>query len=305
MPKFSIIIPVYNVENYIGRCLDSVFCQTYKDYEVIVVDDGSTDKSKKIAKEYDVKIINSKHQGVSESRNIGAKTATGEYLIFLDSDDYWDKDLLKEINKSLKNNPDLVRFQIRTVTDDNVITNYNEIEFENKTGVEAFNIISKFHYVESVWSLAIKRKYYEKEKFAFAKDKIHEDFGLTPLIIIKANTVNSIKYIGYNYYRRTGSIMNTPDYSWTKRKVNDFYYNYKILKEEINKTNLDKKVFLSFISNSMLMKICELNNKDYKIYLKKLKQEKVSKDLLRDTFGRKIKGLILDISPKLYFKIKK
>lgn len=304
MPKFSIVIPVYNVDKYIGRCLDSIFNQTYKDYEVIVVDDGSDDDSKKIVKKYDVKIINSKHQGVSESRNIGAKKANGEYLIFLDSDDYWDKDLLKEINKSLKNNPDLVRFQIRTVTDEGVKTDYNEEPFTGKSGVEAFNIISKYHYVESIWSLAIKREYYEKEKFTFAKDRIHEDFGLTPLVIIKANKVNSIKYIGYNYYRRSGSIMNTPDYSWTQRKVEDFFYNYKILREEINKTDLEKDVFLSFISNSMLMKICELNNKDYKKYLKILREEKVSKDLLRNTIGRKIKGLLIDISPRLYFKIK-
>ena len=116
MPKFSIIIPAYNVEQYIGRCLESVFKQTSKDYEVIVVDDGCTDKSIEIAKDYDVKVITSKHVSVSEARNIGAKKAKGEYLLFLDSDDYWDKDLLKEIKKSLDNNPDLVRFQVRTVT---------------------------------------------------------------------------------------------------------------------------------------------------------------------------------------------
>ena len=87
MPKFSIIIPVYNVEEYIGRCLDSVFKQTMKDFEVIVVDDGCTDKSIEIAKEYDVEVITSKHVSVSEARNIGEKKATGEYLLFLDSDD--------------------------------------------------------------------------------------------------------------------------------------------------------------------------------------------------------------------------
>ena len=122
MPKFSIIIPVYNVEEYIARCLDSVFKQTMKDFEVIVVDDGCTDKSIEIAKEYDVEVITSKHVSVSEARNIGEKKATGEYLLFLDSDDYWDKDLLKEITKSLENKPDLVRFQVRTVTDQDEIT---------------------------------------------------------------------------------------------------------------------------------------------------------------------------------------
>ena len=97
MPKFSIVIPVYNVEDYIERCLESIKKQTFKDYEVIVVDDGCTDKSIEIAKQYDVKIIKTEHVSVSEARNVGVKHTKGEYLIFLDSDDYWDKELLNEI----------------------------------------------------------------------------------------------------------------------------------------------------------------------------------------------------------------
>ena len=302
MPKFSIIIPVYNVEKYIGRCLDSVFKQTEKDFEVIVVDDGCTDKSIEIAKEYDVKIITSKHVSVSEARNIGEKKAQGKYLLFLDSDDYWDKDLLKEISKSLDNNPDLVRFQVRTVTDQNEVTDYKENTFKDKTGVEAFSIISKFHFVESIWCYAIKRTYYEEEKFSFAKGMVHEDFGLTPLIIIKAEKVNSINYIGYNYYRRQGSIMNKPDYNWTKQKVSDFYRHYLYLEKEINKTNLDSEIFKSFIANSLILKICELKGKDYQEYKKLLKENNVYDNLLTDTTGRKIKKFLFKISPKFTSK---
>ena len=302
MPKFSIVIPVYNVENYIGKCLESIKKQTFKDYEIIVVDDGSDDNSMKIVKKYDTKIINSSHVGVSEARNIGAKQAKGEYLIFLDSDDYWDKDLLKELTKSMDNKPDLIRFQARTVNDEGIMDEYNEIEFYDKSGEEAFNIISQFHYIESIWIYAIKRSYYSKEKFAFKKDTIHEDFGLTPLIVIKAGKVNCINYIGYNYYRRSGSIMNTPDYEWTKRKVKDFYTHYTYLRKEISKTNLKQDVFKSFIANSMLMKICELKKEDYKYYLNKLKKDRVANDLLSDSMGRKIKKLIVKISPSLYYK---
>ena len=302
MPKFSIVIPVYNVEKFIKRTLDSIKSQTFKDYEVIVVNDGSTDKSMDIVKKYDVKIINSKHVEVSEARNIGAKQAKGEYLVFLDSDDWWDKDLLKEVSKSLDNDPDLVRFQVRTVTDNDERTDYNEEEFTGLTGEEAFNRIVKFHYIESIWCYAIRRKYYEKEKFEFKKGTIHEDFGLTPLVVIKASRVNSIKYIGYNYYRRSGSIMNTPDYNWTKRKVKDFYNHYLNLDKEIEKVAVDKKIFKSYIANSMIMKICELNNPEYKEYKKKLKEHKVYDNLLTDTFSRKIKKLMYKISPKLAVK---
>ena len=304
MPKFSIIIPVYNVEKYIKKCLDSIFEQSFKDYEVIVVNDGTKDNSMDIVKEYDVKIINQKNQGLSEARNSGAKKATGEYLIFIDSDDYIDKDLLKEINKSLKNDPDIVRFQIREVyEDDKESKDYKETPFTNKNGVEAFNLITKYHFVENAWSYAIKRSYYEDNNYSFKKGTIHEDFGLLPLVIIKANTVNSISYIGYNYLQRKGSIMSQKDYEKTKKKVSDFYNHYKYLIEEINMTKLDSKVFKSFISNSLILKICELDNKDYKEYKKILKEQKVFDNLLEDSFVRKIKKLLFKISPKITSKI--
>ena len=302
MPKFSIIVPVYNVEKYIGKCLESIKNQTYKDYEVIVVNDGSTDKSMEIAKEYNVKVINTKHVSVSEARNIGVKHATGEYLMFLDSDDFCDNKLLEEITKSLKNTPDLVRFQVRTVTDDGVVTNYNEEEFQDMTGEKAFEKIVEFHFVESIWTYAIKREYYVKEKFKFTKGKIHEDFGLTPLIIIKANKVNSIKYIGYNYFRRIGSIMNTPDYEWTKTKVKDFYEHYLYLINEIEKTSINYKIFESYCANSVILKICELNRQEYKEYKRRLRKDHVYDKLLTDTLPRKLKKQIIKISPKLACK---
>jgi len=303
MPKFSIIIPVYNVEKYIKRCLDSVFNQTYKDFEVIVVNDGCTDKSMDIVEKYDVTIKKIKHSSVSEARNVGVKSAKGEYLMFLDSDDYWDKDLLKNISKSLNNNPDLVRFQVRTVVEDGLKQDYKEEIFNNITGEEAFEKISKFHFVESVWAYAIKKDYYQQEKFEFKKGMIHEDFGIVPLIIIKAKNVNSISYIGYNYYRRKGSIMNTPDYSWTKRKVKDFYEHYLYLIEEINKTTINSKIFKSFCANSVILKICELKGEDYNNYKKRLGKDRVFNNLLDDTLIRKIKKLMYKISPKITKKI--
>lgn len=304
MKKFSIIIPVYNVEKYIKKCLDSIFNQTFTDFEVIVVDDGCTDKSIEIVNNYNVKIIHSKHIEVSEARNIGVKEATGEYIIFIDSDDYWDKDLLKEINKSTKNNPDLVRFQARTVTDDGIINNYEEEPFEGLNGNDAFNRILNYHYVDSVVFYAIKRKYFLKEKFQFNKNTIHEDFGLTPLIIIKASKVNSITYIGYNYYRRQGSIMTKNDYEWTKRKSHDMMIHYNFLIKESDKIKGEKKYFRSFVANNMLLKITELNKKDYKKYLKELKKQGIYNNLLDDNLKRKIKKTMLKISPKFYYKMK-
>lgn len=304
MPKFSIIVPVYNVEEYIEKCLESITLQTYKDYEVIIINDGTKDNSMEIAKKYPFKIINQKNQGLSAARNRGVQEAAGEYLLFLDSDDYIEKDLLKELNKSIKNKPDIVRFQIQEVYPDKKIIKYEETGFSDKTGEEAFCLLTTYHFVENAWCYAIRKEYYDKEKFSFRKGMIHEDFGLLPLVIMKAKKVNSISYIGYNYLQRTGSIMNTENYEKTKKKVNDFYQHYQYLLTEINKTKLEKTYFKSFISNSLILKITELNKEDYKEYKTKLFKEKVFDNLLVDTIQRKIKKRLLQASPRLYYKIR-
>lgn len=307
MIKFSIIMPGYNVENYIERAVNSVLNQSENDFELIIVNDGSTDNTKEICnnfKDKRIKVIHKKNGGLSDARNEGVKKATGKYIIFVDSDDYWDKDLLKEITKSLDNNPDVVRFQIREVTDKNETTDYKENPFRNKSGEEAFALITKYHFVENAWAYAIKKDYYLKEKFEFKKGTIHEDYGLTPLIIIKASKVNSISYIGYNYCIRSNSLMTNNDYEKVKKKVKDFYNHYLFLMKEIEKVNVNKTIFKSFIANSAILKICELKGKDYKEYKNKLKEDKVIDNILSDTLSRKIKKIIIRISPRLYSKIR-
>ena len=103
--KFSIILPIYNVEKYLPKCVESILSQTFTDYEIILVDDGSTDNSPaicdKFAKEHsNIKVIHKVNGGQSEARNLGADTANGEYIIFIDSDDFIIKnDFLEKINK--------------------------------------------------------------------------------------------------------------------------------------------------------------------------------------------------------------
>ena len=303
MPKFSIIIPVYNVEKYIGKCLESVKSQTFKDYEVIIVNDGTQDDSMKIAVKYPFTIINQENQGLSVARNRGVKEASGDYLIFLDSDDYWEKDLLKELTKSIKNDPDLIRFQIKQIDENNNSVDYKEKGFRGLSCEAAFNKIVKFHFVENAWAYCIKRKYWLKNKFQFTEGKFHEDFGIIPLVIIKAENVNSIEYVGYNYFQRANSIMNNNNYEKTKRKVEDFYQHYLFLKKQINKTSFNKKVFMSFISNSLIIKIAELNNPLYKKYKTILKKERVYNDVLDDTVVRKLKRVVMKLSPKLFKRI--
>lgn len=101
--RFSIIIPNYNEDKYIRECLESVFKQTYKNYEVIVVDDGSTDRSIEIINEFDVKLYHSNGLHAGGARNLGIDNANGEYIVFLDSDDYFANDrVLEELNNLIK-----------------------------------------------------------------------------------------------------------------------------------------------------------------------------------------------------------
>ena len=302
--KFSIIIPVYNVEKYIVKCIESVINQTYKNYEIIIVNDGTKDKSINLIKNYNITLINQKNQGLSVARNNGIKKATGDYILFLDSDDYLEPELFEKLNENITNKPDLVRFQIQEVSENNKITKYNEKSFSNLSGQDGFKIISTYHFVENAWCYLINKNFMIDNNFEFKKGTIHEDFGLIPLMLISAKKVNSISFIGYNYLQRNGSIMSINDYDKTKKKVDDFYNHYLYLEKEGKKRNLATKEYLSFISNSLILKITTLNKKDYKKILKNLKKDKVFNNLMTDTISRKIKKILVSISPKIYYKIK-
>lgn len=120
--KISIVIPVYNVEKYLQECVDSVVKQSYKNIEIILVDDGSKDNSPKLCDELAktddrIKVIHKENGGLSSARNAGMKVITGDYFVFLDSDDYWtDLDFLKKIvNDKLIMNPDIIILDIQKI----------------------------------------------------------------------------------------------------------------------------------------------------------------------------------------------
>ncbi|MBP3920861.1 MAG: glycosyltransferase family 2 protein [Bacilli bacterium] len=308
MIKFSIIIPVYNTSIYLRKCLDSVLNQSYKNFEIIVINDGSTDNSLEIISEYNdsVKLINidiKKDIGPSNVRNIGVKEATGDYILFLDSDDYYENDLLKVLSDSIDKGFDFVRFQIQYIKNGNVLkTTYNGNCTFN-SGVDSFNYICSNSIVESPCCYAFRRKYWIENNFKFRLNTLHEDFGLIPLVIIKSHNSKYLDYVGYNYVQHENSIMSSNDYGKIQKKAFDFLKHFEYLKDNTLNVDGDLSVFNSYIANSVILKATTLKYNDYKFYIRKLKSNGAFDMLLCDTIGRKIKRVLIKISPKIYYKM--
>lgn len=168
MPKFSIIIPIYNVEKYLPKCLDSLVNQTYPNVEIICINDGSTDNSLQILKNYAIKdnrikVINQQNQGVSLSRNIGIDNATGEYILFVDADDWLELNTCEILCQSIVNKTfDLITFNAWIVKQNQAQRGF----LKNKS-----NLINS-----EMWAICYNRTFLNQNKIRFPKNiKIAED----------------------------------------------------------------------------------------------------------------------------------
>lgn len=311
MIKYSFIVPVYNTEKYLKKCLDSLINQTYKDFEIIVVNDGSTDKSSSIISKYQKKykniiVIDKENEGLSMARNRGAQKSSGKYIIFVDSDDYVSNKLLEEVDKKIDDS-DILRFQIATEDEEYTkINEYHEEEFESMCGYDAFKYLSSYHFVEPAWCYVIRKNYYIENKFSFKKGVYHEDFGLIPYVIYKARKVKSIDFIGYYYIQRNGSIMNNNDYKKTVKKAFDMLEQYKTMRlfaKNINRKNNLDDYFLSYISNSVIVKARELKKDEKKVYIYELKKLNVFDGVLVNTKIRRFKKYLMKHNLNLYLKV--
>lgn len=311
MIKYSFIVPVYNTEKYLKKCLDSLVNQTYKDFEIIVVNDGSTDKSSSIISKYQKKykniiVIDKENEGLSMARNRGVQKSSGKYIIFVDSDDYVSNKLLEEVDKKIDDS-DILRFQIATEDEDYTkINEYQEEGFESMCGYDAFKYLSSYHFVEPAWCYVIRKNYYIENKFSFKKGVYHEDFGLIPYVIYKARKVKSIAFIGYYYIQRNGSIMNNNDYKKTVKKAFDMLEQYKTMRlfaKNINRKNNLDDYFLSYISNSVIVKARELKKDEKKVYINELKKLNVFDGVLVNTRIRRFKKYLMKHNLNLYLKV--
>lgn len=308
MPKVSIIVPVYNTEKYLKKCLDSILNQSYGDFEVIIVNDGSTDSSQNIIDEYvksdtRIKSYIKPNGGLSDARNFGITKVTGEYILFLDSDDYIEKDLLINLNNIITDE-DIVSFNIRLVDE-----NYDEIsrarEYETKKHV-SFKELFSVQYFQPVWRYVYRTKFWKEHNFEFAKGKIHEDFGLTPYVTLVASKKTLLNYYGYNYLQRAGSIMNGGEK--TLKRATDMLYHFDTLTANIIKLDgvdkSDKALILDYITDNVICMVKFLSVKDKAQFVTELKKRKVAKYISSYNFKRKFKKLVATLSLDTYIRFK-
>jgi glycosyltransferase involved in cell wall biosynthesis len=212
--KFSIIIPAFNVEIYLRQCLDSVLTQSFTDYEVICINDGSTDESGDILNEYsrvnrNIKVIHQENKGLSAARNAGIKIAQGKYIFFLDSDDWLEPNALKILTDKA-NNEDIICFSGRRYFEDGSFEVPDEgITESNLSGWDYYNQYAlkprKFHFVCTVLRI-YRREFLLQHQLFFEEGIFHEDNLFTPITCYYAKSVKVIPDILYVYRIRANSI---------------------------------------------------------------------------------------------------
>ncbi len=252
MPKISVIIPVYNVEKYIAKCLDSICNQSLKDIEIICINDCSTDNSLAILKDYAskdarIKIIDFKeNKGVSIARNAGLKIAQGDYIGFVDSDDFVDLDFYESLyNKAIEDNADIIKagcLMYMTSTDA-ILSDLNY----------KIQLSTKYFFTHEWWSAIYSKKMLIDNAINFPEECTHsEDIVFLNKCVLKASKLSLVDDVYYHYIRREDSI----DSQYLPlHHIKSALFANKIILEDLNKSSLfakDKKAYtiryLNFLS---------------------------------------------------------
>lgn len=220
--KVSVIVPVYNVEEYIEQCILSLLNQKFQDFEIIVVNDGSKDNSIEkiqylINKYENIRLINQKNAGLSAARNTGLKNSKGKYISFVDSDDWVESNFLKNLYVAAEeNDADIVCAGYKKVyentdkKDEVMVRSAELIETQIISGEEA--LLYQYEHSEyrmEVWDDLYRREFLFENDLLFEEGYLHEDEMFTPLALLKANRVKFIDDISYCYRQRDNSIMNS------------------------------------------------------------------------------------------------
>lgn len=259
--KVSIILPVYNGEKYLNRCIKTIISQTYKNIELIIINDGSTDNTKQICEEYSkvdsrVVVINKENEGVSKARNIGLEIARGKYVTFVDADDWIDIHTYENTIKIMEEKDiDILKFSY--------IREYGKIKKYYKYTIDANKVILKEEYdkkiypymfstydMSSVCLTIFRRENLNKIKFDLNL-KYGEDFLFITQAIIKSNKIYVMPNFYYHYFCNNTSVTNIRTYEAYEKKISDIIYaNNKLLQQLENAPEFIK------LKNDRILKEC-------------------------------------------------
>ena len=245
MTKLSIIVPVYNVEKYLPKCLESLIKQTLKDIEIICVNDGSMDNSLAILKEFAskdsrIRIIDNQHQGVAKTRNTGIEQSTGEYIGFVDSDDYIDLDFFEKLyNSATKSNSDIAIASI--LKHKNFFNIYNAKYTKEETAITIQDKIKlcedKKHFFFYAWNKIYHSGFIKENNIKFSEGQIYEDVMFAIKALYYSNKIISVYGTKYHYIEHENSLTKYKDK--TGEKEQDLIKAYSDLQEFCNSKNIE------------------------------------------------------------------
>ena len=262
MPKVSVIVPIYNVEKYLEKCINSLLSQTLEDIQIILVNDGSKDNSGNIAREYEknnknrIIYVEKENGGLSDARNYGLKYATGDFIAFLDSDDYIEKNAYEEMyNKAIEENADYVECDFIWEFP-NKIREDKQYPYKNKKEM--------FSFVRVVaWNKLIKRQLITDNNLEFPKGLRYEDVEFTYKLIPFINKFTYVDKPFIHYVQREGSIANvqnerTAEIFTVLDNVIEFYKKNNIYEEYRNELEYN---YARYLLCSSLKRMCKIKDK--------------------------------------------
>lgn len=297
--RFSIIVPVYNVELYLEQCLESLRTQYYSDYEVICVNDGSTDSSREILTAWEtrmpqMRVIDRSNGGLSAARNTGLQAATGDYVVFVDSDDWVEASMLSTLAKVTDGN-DMVCFACRR-TDNNA---HDTLQPEQSGGWEYYNRHALEHREVAfvcVWQRCYRWSFLIENNLCFREGILHEDNEFTPRACLAAKNVKVISDVLYNYRVRPGSIMTSRGLKSKEslitigNELSTFFSLQQGIDKSIVYQSLTQCYQMAFINNSL--------KEDH--FLRPLVDWKAYRRVSRTKLRHRIQYAALTVSPLLF-----
>ena len=292
---FSVIVPIYKVEKYLPQCIESVLNQPFKDFELILVDDGSPDNSGLVCDEYAkkdnrIRVIHKKNSGVSDTRNEGLSIANGEFIWFLDSDDYMAESAMGNIANMIQNSPDLDMItcaHTNVYSDKSKITvflphNYSNINIDREEFLYALYESNGAYWAS--WKNIYRNSIIKKNNLKFSKNLICAedcDFFMNFLRYAEKFTFLNAPIINYRI-NREGSVTNVMSKKAVMDQLEVFKDNYSIYSE--NRNEYMQVFFANKFANAITL-LCRLNNeKDIEELIKYIK---TNKTILKDTKGSK------------------